>query len=71
MSMRTTVKKVAGDELSPLMIFSRLSGKQKFLLESSSKHDGPGRYSFMGMNPLKSFQGYMKARKNMYILVTF
>lgn len=55
--MRTTVKKVAGDELSPLMIFSRLSGKQKFLLESSSKHDGPGRYSFMGMNPLKSFQG--------------
>lgn len=57
MSMRTTVKKVAGDELSPLLIFSRLTGKHKFLLESSLKHDGSGRYSFMGMNPLKSFQG--------------
>lgn len=57
MSMRTTMKKINGDSLTPILIFRRLAGKQKFLLESSLKHDGSGRYSFMGMDPLKSFQG--------------
>ena len=56
-SMRTTMKKMNGDSLTPILIFRRLAGKQKFLLESSLKHDGSGRYSFMGMDPLKSFQG--------------
>lgn len=57
MSMRTTLKRMNGDSLTPILIFRRLVGNQKFLLESSSKHDGSGRYSFMGMDPLKSFQG--------------
>ena len=34
-----------------------MQGKRKFLLESSSKHEGSGRYSFIGMDPLKSYSG--------------
>ena len=51
------MKKIDGDSLTPILIFRRMQGKQKFLLESSSKHEGSGRYSFMGMNPLKSYRG--------------
>ncbi|MFD1929625.1 anthranilate synthase component I family protein [Sporosarcina siberiensis] len=54
---RTTVKKIDGDLLTPILIFGRLKGKQKFLLESSSMHEGSGRYSFMGMDPRKSYSG--------------
>lgn len=56
-SLRTVMKKLEGDSLTPILIFRRLRGKHKFLLESSSKHDGSGRYSFMGMDPLKSYRG--------------
>ncbi len=56
-SLRTTMKKVNGDSLTPILIFRRMQGKRKFLLESSSKHEGSGRYSFIGMDPLKSFCG--------------
>ncbi|WP_342513774.1 chorismate-binding protein [Sporosarcina sp. FSL K6-1522] len=57
MSLRTTMKKVNGDSLTPILIFRRMQGERKFLLESSSKHDGSGRYSFMGMDPVKSYSG--------------
>ena len=56
-SLRTTMKKVNGDSLTPILIFRRMQGKHKFLLESSSKHEGSGRYSFMGMDPLKCYSG--------------
>ncbi|NYF25596.1 anthranilate synthase component I family protein [Sporosarcina sp. JAI121] len=57
MSLRTTMKKVNGDSLTPILIFRRMQGERKFLLESSSKHEGSGRYSFIGMDPLKSYYG--------------
>lgn len=54
---RTTVKKINGDSLTPVLIFKRLQGKRKFLLESATLHDGIGRYSFIGANPRKSYVG--------------
>ncbi|MBE1553316.1 anthranilate synthase component I family protein [Sporosarcina limicola] len=56
MGLRMTMKKLDGDCLTPILIFRRMQGKQKFLLESSSQQEGAGRYSFMGMNPLKSYR---------------
>ena len=56
-SLRTTVKKLNGDSLTPILIFRKMQGNRKFLLESSSKHEGSGRYSFIGMDPLKSYSG--------------
>lgn len=58
LGLRTTMKKINGDSLTPILIFRRLQGKQKFLLESHAKHEDSGRYSFIGMDPLKSFTGY-------------
>ena len=56
-NLRTTMKKLNGDSLTPILIFRRLQGKQKFLLESSSLQNGSGRYSFIGMNPVKAYRG--------------
>ena len=56
-SLRTTMKKINGDSLTPILIFRRLKGKQKFLLESSSFSKGSGRYSFIGVNPVKAYRG--------------
>lgn len=55
--LRTTVKKINGDSLTPVLIFKRLQGTHKFLLESASLHDGVGRYSIIGANPRKSYVG--------------
>ena len=54
---RTSMKKVNGDLLTPISIFQRLKGERKFLLESSSKYEGDGRYSFIGVNPRKTYVG--------------
>ena len=54
---RTSMKKVNGDLLTPISIFLRLQGKRKFLLESSAKNEGNGRYSFIGANPRKTYSG--------------
>lgn len=56
-SLRTTMKTINGDSLTPILIFRRLQGEQKFLLESHTKHEDSGRYSFIGMNPIKAFKG--------------
>ncbi len=56
-TLRTTVKKVNGDCLTPVLIFNRLKGSHKFLLESSIKHETTGRYSFIGVNPRKTYTG--------------
>ena len=55
--LRTTIKKVNGDCLTPVLIFNRLQGTQKFLLESSAKYETTGRYSFIGANPRKTYTG--------------
>lgn len=55
--LRTTIKKINGDCLTPILIFNRLQGKRKFLLESSAKHETTGRYSFIGVNPRKTYTG--------------
>lgn len=54
---RTSMKKVNGDLLTPISIFQNLKGERKFLLESSSKYEGDGRYSFIGVNPRKTYRG--------------
>ncbi|MCG3087611.1 anthranilate synthase component I family protein [Sporosarcina cyprini] len=56
-SIRITEKKIEGDSLTPILIFRRLHGTQRFLLESSSQHEGSGRYSFIGVNPIKAYRG--------------
>lgn len=55
--LRTTIEKIDGDLLTPILIFQRLAGKQKFLLESSAKYESAGRYSFIGVNPRKTYKG--------------
>ncbi|MDN4606682.1 anthranilate synthase component I family protein [Sporosarcina highlanderae] len=57
-SLRITEKKIEGDSLTPILIFRRLQGRHRFLLESSSKHnERSGRYSFVGVDPVKAYRG--------------
>jgi len=56
-SSRTKMKTINGDSLTPILIFRRLQGTHKFLLESSAQHEGAGRYSFIGANPRKTYKG--------------
>jgi len=56
-SSRTKMKTINGDSLTPILIFRRLQGNQKFLLESSAQHEGAGRFSFIGANPRKTYKG--------------
>lgn len=60
-TVRTTAKTVNGDLLTPISIFQRLHGQRKFLLESSDKYGGAGRYSFIGTNPRKLYHGNEEA----------
>ncbi|MFE8695939.1 anthranilate synthase component I [Cytobacillus sp. FJAT-53684] len=46
-----------GDLLTPILIYQRISGKKKFLLESSLKHENSGRYSFIGADPVMELKG--------------
>lgn len=57
-SLRTKMKTINGDSLTPILIFRRLQGQRKFLLESSAQHEGAGRYSFIGANPRKTYKGH-------------
>lgn len=54
---RTTIHTLNGDSLTPILIFRRLQGSHKFLLESSAKNESSGRYSFIGCNPRKTYIG--------------
>ncbi|MBS7344157.1 MAG: chorismate-binding protein [Caryophanon sp.] len=56
-SSRTTIHTFNGDSLTPILLFRRLQGSEKFLLESSVKHEHSGRYSFIGSNPRKTYSG--------------
>lgn len=53
---RVAVRKIAADALTPVAVFERLKGQRKFMLESSGAHDGPGRYSYIGQDPVKTFR---------------
>ncbi|MER1998380.1 MAG: metal ABC transporter ATP-binding protein [Lysinibacillus sp.] len=56
-SIRTTIQRMKADTLTPVSIFKRLQGRHKFLLESSAKYEDAGRYSFIGVNPRKTYYG--------------
>ena len=55
--MQYKMVKLNGDVLTPIMIFTRLRGKCKFLFESSLPNDSNGRFSFIGADPVKAFIG--------------
>ncbi|WP_079509384.1 anthranilate synthase component I [Mesobacillus jeotgali] len=46
------IEEIEGDTLTPISVYQRISGKKKFLLESSHKHNDSGRFSFIGCNPV-------------------
>jgi anthranilate synthase component I len=52
------VEEIEGDTLTPIAIYQRISGKQKFLLESSLKHEDAGRFSFIGAEPVYEIKGF-------------
>ncbi|WP_102275019.1 anthranilate synthase component I [Cytobacillus massiliigabonensis] len=51
------LKELNGDLLTPILIYQRISGKKKFILESSLKHEKSGRYSFIGADPVMELKG--------------
>ncbi|WNF21296.1 anthranilate synthase component I [Mesobacillus jeotgali] len=46
------IEEIEGDTLTPISVFQMISGKKKFLLESSHKHNDSGRFSFIGCDPI-------------------
>lgn len=52
------VKELKGDTLTPIAIVQKISGRKKFLLESSHKYSESGRFSFIGSNPTVEFLAY-------------
>jgi len=46
------VEELEGDTMTPISLYQRISGKKKFLLESSHKHEEFGRFSFIGSDPV-------------------
>lgn len=49
------LKELKGDTLTPIAIVQKISGRKKFLLESSHKYSESGRYSFIGSDPTAEF----------------
>jgi anthranilate synthase component I len=45
------LQELKGDTFTPISILQKISGKKKFLLESSHKYNDSGRYSFIGSDP--------------------
>jgi anthranilate synthase component I len=52
MQTEILVEEIAGDTLTPISIYQRLTGKKRFLLESAYKQQDSGRFSFIGSNPI-------------------
>ncbi|GAM15883.1 anthranilate synthase component I [Mesobacillus selenatarsenatis] len=46
------IEEIEGDTLTPISVYQMVSGKKKFLLESSHKHNDSGRFSFIGCDPV-------------------
>jgi anthranilate synthase component I len=53
----TIIEEIEGDMLTPIAIYQKISGKKKFLLESSLKHEKTGRFSFIGADPVYEIRG--------------
>ena len=51
------IEHLEGDTLTPISIFQKITGKKKFLLESSLKTEHSGRYSFIGADPILELKG--------------
>ncbi|MCM3707579.1 anthranilate synthase component I [Cytobacillus firmus] len=51
------IEELEGDTLTPISIYQRMSGRKKFLLESSLKYEKSGRYSFIGADPVMEIKG--------------
>ncbi|MED3758086.1 anthranilate synthase component I [Peribacillus frigoritolerans] len=49
--LRFKMDTIEGDIHTPIAIFQKLDGDQKFLLESSNSHHDNGRYSYLGSKP--------------------
>ncbi|WP_121638996.1 anthranilate synthase component I [Virgibacillus sp. Bac330] len=49
--------KLNADTLTPIEIYMRLDGRNKFLLESTFEHETKGKYSFIGCDPFKEVMG--------------
>jgi anthranilate synthase component 1 len=56
--VKIKIEEIEGDTLTPIAIYQRISGKQKFLLESSLKHENAGRFSFIGADPVYEIKGF-------------
>ncbi len=50
--------KLQANSLTPTDIYRKLTGKKKFLLESTFPHERKGKYSFIGANPYEEIIGY-------------
>ena len=55
--VKSVIKKFNGDSVSPILMFRRLKGNHKYFFESSRQFQRSGEYSYMGVNPIKSFIG--------------
>jgi anthranilate synthase component 1 len=55
--------KQIADTLTPIGIFKRLTGKNKFLLESSFHNEQKGKYSFIGVDPYQQIIGKQNETK--------
>lgn len=53
----SVISEFNGDETTPIRLFNGLKGSGKFLLESGSKENSFGRYSFLGDSPYKEIKG--------------
>ncbi len=50
-------RKIQGDLLTPIAIYQAVQGKNKVLLESNTKYEQSGRYSFIMVNPIAELKG--------------
>lgn len=53
---KTIVKRLNGDSVSPILLFRRLKGERKFLIEGTNSEGQKNQYTIIGMNPVKGFQ---------------
>jgi anthranilate synthase component I len=49
------IQELKGDTLTPIAILQKITGRKKFLLESSHKFNDSGRFSFIGVDPSMEF----------------
>lgn len=56
-------EEISGDTLTPISILQRITGRKKFLLESSHKFNDSGRYSFIGADPAFELISYGKSNE--------